>query len=404
MGWPIEIGMPKLPRELSAIEVSRLKAEGAHAIGGVPGLYLQVVGGSRSWVLRFVLGKRRRRMGLGSFPATTLAQAREKARAARDVIALGEDPINSRNTQVRQAETARAKELTFKKACERFIAAREAEWQNSKHRQQWENTLATYAEPVMGELDVSEIDQNHVMKVLDPIWRIKTETATRVRGRIEQVLDWAAAHGHRKGENPARWRGHLDHLLPTPSKISTVKHHVAVAVPDAPNVVAFIVASQGMGARALLFQVLTAARSGEVRGATWSEIDLVAAVWIIPGERMKAKRDHRVPLSKQSLQLLRALSRIDGCDLLFPSTRRTMLSDMSLTAVMRRLKLEAVPHGFRSTFRDWAAENTSYARDVVEMALAHTIENKVEAAYRRGDMLPKRVPLMQEWADYCWPQ
>jgi integrase len=372
-------------------------------VGGIPGLYLQVLGGSRVWVLRFMLSKRRRRMGLGSFPAVTLAQAREKARAAHAQIDQGIDPIQARQSQVRVAAAAMAKALTFKKACELCIAAREAEWKSSKHRQQWENTLATYAEPVLGELDVAEIDQTHVLKVLDPIWRTKTETATRVRGRIEQVLDWAKARGHRQGENPARWRGHLDHLLPTPSKIAKVTHHPAVSVDDAPTVVSRIQAAEGTGAKALLLQLLTAVRSGEVRGATWSEIDLEHGLWTIPADRMKAGREHQVPLSRQAVALLRSLYVIEGSDLVFPSTRMTMLSNMSLTAVMRRMKLEAVPHGFRSTFRDWASEKTHYQSEVVEMALAHAIENKVEAAYRRGTLLTKRAPLMQDWADYLLP-
>lgn len=270
----METGIPKIPRELSALEVSRLKSEGAHAVGGVPGLYLQVLGGSRSWVLRFVVSGRRRRMGLGPFPAVTLALAKDKARAAHLQLDQGIDPIQARRQQIRHAQAAQAKAITFKKACELLIASREAEWKNSKHRQQWENTLATYAEPLLGALDVAAIDTRQIMQVLDPIWRQKTETATRVRGRIEQVLDWAKVHGHREGENPARWRGHLDHLLPKPSKIAKVRHHPAVSVDQAPQVVARIADTAGMGARALLFQVLTAARSGEVRGATWSEIDL----------------------------------------------------------------------------------------------------------------------------------
>jgi integrase len=239
--------------------------------------------------------------------------------------------------------------------------------------------------------------------VLEPIWRTKTETAGRVRGRIEQVLDWAKAKKHRDGENPARWRGHLDKLLPRPSKISKVKHHEAVPWPDAPGVVAGIAAAAGAGARALLFQVLTAARSGEVRGATWAELDLEAGVWTVPPERMKGKKEHRVPLSRQVVALLKVCPRFSDCALVFASLRMTRLSDMTLTSVMRRMKLEAVPHGFRSTFRDWAAEATHFPGDLVEMALAHAIESKVEAAYRRGDMLAKRLALMQEWADYCLP-
>lgn len=395
--------MPKITRELSALEVGRLKAEGSYAVGGVQGLYLQIVGGSRAWVLRYLMGQNRRRMGLGSFPGVTLAQAREAARNARSLIRQGIDPIQDRQAQHQQAAVARAKAMTFDKACKLFIEARAAEWQNAKHRQQWENTLAAYASPHIGSLDVGDIGQPEVMRVLEPIWRNKTETATRLRGRIEQILDWATVRGHRAGDNPARWRGHLDKLLPRPSKFAKVVHHPAVPVADAPDIVHKIQLAEGMGAKALLFQVLTAARSGEVRGATWSEIDLDAAVWSVPAKRMKAKRPHRVPLSNQAVALLKSLYQYEDCDLLFPSTRKTPLSDMSLTAVMRRMKLEAVPHGFRSTFRDWAAESTHYHRDLVEMALAHAIENKVEAAYRRGDMLAKRGPLMQDWADYCLP-
>ncbi|MBX9612466.1 MAG: integrase arm-type DNA-binding domain-containing protein [Burkholderiales bacterium] len=396
--------MPKLSRELTAIEVGRLRGEGAHAVGGVPGLYLQVMGGSKSWILRFVVGQRRRRMGLGSYPGVTLAQARDKARAAHQVIDQGADPIQARLAHVGQAEATRARALTFDKACEQFIAAREAEWRNSKHRQQWENSLATYAGPVLGKMDVSEIQQEDVLKVLEPIWRTKTETASRVRGRIEQILDWATVRRHRKGDNPARWRGHLDKLLPKPTKIARVEHHPAVDVEHVPDVVARIARSEGTGAKALLFQILTAARSGEVRGATWGEINLDTAIWQVPADRMKGKRPHRVALSRRAVELLRAVKRVEGSDLVFPSTRMSMLSDMSLTAVMRRLKLEAVPHGFRSSFRDWAAECTNYPRDLVEMALAHAIESKVEAAYRRRDMLARRAELMQEWADYCLPQ
>ena len=396
--------MPKLARELSALEVGRLRAEGAHAVGGVPGLHLQVIGASRVWVLRFKLGSARPRMGLGAFPGVTLASAREKARAARELIDRGINPIQERRDQVKTAEVARARPLTFKKACERFIAAKEAEWRSSKHRQQWERTLGTYAEPTLGRLDVSEIGQEEVLRVLEPIWRSKTETASRVRSRIEQVIDWATVRGHRTGENPARWRGHLDKLLPKPGKIARVEHHPAVPVAQTPAAVKRIAASAGIGAQALLFQLLTAARSGEVRGATWSELDLEAAQWDVPAGRMKGFRAHRVPLSKQAIAVIEAQPRVEGCDLVFPSTRLRPLSDMSLTAVMRRLKLEAVPHGFRSTFRDWAAEHTEYPREMAEMALAHAIESKVEAAYRRGDMLARRAALMQDWADFCLPR
>lgn len=395
--------MPKVAKELSALEVGRIKTDGAYAVGGVPGLYFRVEGGSRAWVFRYVVDGQRRRMGLGPFPAVSLAQARDLGRAARQILQQGGDPLATRLETRQQDRLAKAKAMTFKKACELFIASREAEWKNGKHRDQWENTLATYAEPFIGALGVDAIQTSHVMQVLDPIWRTKTETATRVRGRIEAILDWATVRGNRTGENPARWRGHLDHLLPKPSKIAKVKHHPAVPVGDAQAIAARIADAEGMAAKALLFQVLTATRSGEVRGARWSEIDMDACVWVLPADRMKAGREHRVPLSKQAIALLSTQPVIDQCDLVFPSTKLTPLSDMTLTAVMRRMRLEAVPHGFRSTFRDWAAENTNFPNEVVEMALAHAIEDKTEAAYRRGDLLKKRAALMQEWADFCRP-
>ena len=391
------------------MEVGRLREEGDHNVGGIPGLYLQIINGSRAWILRFKIGTRRRRMGLGSFPAVPLAQARERAREAHKLIDSGVDPIDARDVLKKAAVASQARALTFKKACERFIATKESEWRNPKHRQQWENTLETYAEPIMGHLDVAEIGQDEVLRVLDPIWRTKTETASRLRGRIEQVLDWAKTRGHRKGENPAAWRGHLDKLLPKPEKIAKVKHHAAVPVAQAAAAVAAIRSIEGVSAQALLFQVLTAGRSGEIRGARWSEFDLDAGQWDVPEERMKGKRPHRVPLSRQAVELIKSMPRYEECDLVFPGRKMQPLSDMSLTACMRRMNLvdaagrTCVPHGFRSTFRDWAAEHTHYPPEMAEMALAHAIESKVEAAYRRGDMLTKRLAMMQDWADYCLP-
>ena len=395
--------MPKLSKELGALEVSRLRAEGVYAVGGVQGLYLRVEGGSRSWVLRYVVGEKRRRMGLGPFPTVTLAQAREKAREARSKIDQGIDPIGDRTYVRVQRQREAAKRLLFTDAARKCILAKSAEWSNAKHAAQWSATLETYAYPVLGKLDVTEIDTPHILEVLQPIWSTKTETATRVRGRIETVLDWATAHGSRTGANPARWTGHLDQLLPKPTKVAKVKHHEAVPYKDVADVLERIANSEGQGARALVFQVLTAVRSGEVREAVWGEFDLEARVWVIPAERMKARREHRVPLSKQAVAWLEGKTRVEGCDLLFPGTKNQPLSDMTLTAVMRRMEMTAVPHGFRSTFRDWAAECTDYPNEVVEMALAHAIENKVEAAYRRGDLLEKRAALMQDWAALCAP-
>jgi integrase len=394
--------MPRKAKELSPLVIGRITKPGIHAVGGVSGLYLQVIeSGARSWLLRALMGGKRRDMGLGGFPDVTVAQAREKARAAREMLDRGIDPIEERR-QARSALAAtRAAAKTFEECVDDFMKARESEWRNPKHRQQWKNTLDTYAGPIIGKLLVGDVVLAHVLKVLEPIWHEKTETATRVRGRIEQVLDWATVRGYRAGENPARWKGHLDHLLAKPRKISKVQHHAAVPVDGVAAFLADLRGMEGMGARALEFAILTAARSGEVRGALWSEFDFAEKVWIVPGERMKGKVEHRVPLSKQAIELLEALPRFEKVDVVFPGVKGQVLSDMTLSAVMRRMKVDAVPHGFRSTFRDWAAERTNFPRDLAEMALAHIIESKVEAAYRRGDMLAKRLKMMQAWADYC---
>jgi integrase len=340
-------------------------------------------------------------MGLGGYPAVTLAMAREKARETREKIDSGIDPIGERRAAQSALCAARGAEITFEKAAQQFIEAKSAEWRNTKHRGQWESTLSTYAFPVIGALQVRDVALPHVVRILEPIWTTKTETAARLRGRIESVLDWATVRGYRTGDNPARWKGHLDKLLPKPGKVQKVEHHPAMGIDEVPGFLADLRQRNGTAARALEFLVLTAARSGEVRGARWSEIDLDSAIWTVPGERMKAAKEHRSPLSEPAHILLRALPRMADTDLVFPAPRGGVLSDMTLTAVMRRMALEAVPHGFRSTFRDWAAERTNYPREVAEQALAHVIENKVEAAYRRGDALEKRRKMMAEWARHC---
>ena len=392
--------MAKIAKELTAMAVSKLKAEGAYAVGGVPGLQLQILGASRAWVLRFVLNDKRRRMGLGSYPAVSLAEARDRARLARSLIRSGIDPIDQRASNKETIVAAAAKSLTFAKAAEKFIAAHEDSWSNAKHRLQWVSTIGTYANPIIGQLPVAAIEQRHILQTLNPIWRSKTETASRLRGRIEQVLNWAKVQGLREGPNPARWRDHLDLLLPAPEKVSPVKHLAAVPLSEAKLIWQLICDTSGMGAQALQLQILTAGRSGEARGARWSELDLESAVWVIPKERMKAKREHRIPLPRQAVELLRKQPRIVGAELVFPSSRNTPLSDMTLTAVMRRLKRTEVPHGWRSTFRDWVGDCTDYPSELAEIALAHSVGSKVEQAYRRGDMLEKRRPLMQEWADF----
>ena len=290
---------------------------------------------------------------------------------------------------------------TFKQCAVAYIAAHRETWSNAKHAAQWGSTLENYAYPVMGDMLVRDVSLPHVLAVLEPIWATKTETATRLRGRMESVLDWATVREHRAGLNPARWKGHLDSLLATPGKIAAKEHHSAVPASGMGAFMQALRQQAGTGARALEFAILTAARSGEVRGATWSEIDTEAKVWTIPAARMKMRKEHRVPLSGVAVALLKKLPPMEGTDLVFPAPRAGPLSDMTLTAVLRRMKVDAVPHGFRSTFRDWCAERTNYPRDVAEMALAHAIGDRVETAYRRGDLFDKRTRLMTEWATFC---
>jgi len=393
--------MPRKSREKSALEVSRLAVPGLHFVGGVAGLAMQVQdSGARSWVLRLSVAGKRREMGLGGFPDVTLADARRRARDEREKADKGVDPIAERKAAASRMRAEQARAFTFKAAALAYIETHEAGWRNAKHAEQWRNTLAsTY--PVIGQVFVRDVSLPQVLEVLNPIWKTKTETASRLRGRIESVLDWATARGYREGLNPARWKGHLDHLLPAPGKIMKSGHHAAVPVAEVGAFMKALRAQEGMGARALEFAVLTAARSGEVRGATWREIDIDAAVWKVPGERMKAGKEHRVPLSNAALALLRALPRMAGTDLVFPAPRGGQLSDMTLVAVTRRMEVAAVPHGFRSTFRDWCAERTNYPREVAEAALAHSVKDQTEAAYFRSDVFDKRRRMMSDWAAFC---
>lgn len=393
--------MPRQAAELSALVVSRLTMPGCHAVGGVAGLYLQVLPtGGRTWILRAAFGGRRREMGLGGFPSVTLSGAREAARAARDLIRAGVDPIaRSREAKALLVVEAAKSGWTFRQASEAYVATHEAAWKNAKHRAQWSSSLAAYAYPVIGEVSIDQIGVPQILDILIPIWTTKTETAKRVRGRVEAVLDWATTRELRSGANPARWKGHLDKLLADPGKVSRVRHHRALPIDDMPGFIARLAEVRGMGARALMFGILTAARSGETRGVTWGEIDTPRGIWIVPAERMKGGRDHRVALSRAALDLLGTAGKADR--LVFPAANDGTLSDMTLTKVLRDMKVDAVPHGFRSTFRDWAAERTEYANELAEMALAHAVESKVEAAYRRGDLFDRRVALMNDWAVFC---
>lgn len=398
------MGETKVKRKsgLGALAVSQIKDRGIHFVGGVAGLAINVTkSGSRSWILRYQVGGKRRDKGLGGYPDVTLAEAKEAARAARAKIAQGIDPIEDGQAARSRLIADLASAITFSQAAKQYIDTHEGGWRNAKHTQQWRNTIQTYANPIIGRMLVRDVGLPQVLAVLEPIWRTKTETATRLRGRIESVLDWAAARGYRSESNPARWKGLLDKLLPTPSKIAKTDHHRALPYADLPDFMKVLAKQPGMGARALEFTILTACRSGEVRGARWAEFDLDAGIWSIPAERMKAGKGHRVPLSGAALAIVKSQKEMAVCNYVFPSPRGLALSDMTLSAVLRRMKIPAVPHGFRSTFRDWCAEQTDYPREVAEMALAHTIGNKVEAAYRRGDLFDKRKQLMQDWAEYA---
>lgn len=415
--------MPKVAAEMSALEVRNLahpsgKGNALFAVGGVSGLYMQITpNGGRSWILRTTVGKARRDIGLGGFPTVTLAHARDKAREARDKIERGLDPVAERQAAKAALIAASGRGLSFEKAVESYLKAKLDAFKNAKHRQQWENTLTQYALPVLGKMMVQDIDVRDVLRVLQPLWHDKTETASRLRGRIESVLSWATVSGHRKGDNPARWAGNLKELLPAPSKVAKDGNHPALTLEDAPRWFAALKTRDGMGARALEFLALTAARSQEIRGATWDEIDLENALWIVPAARMKMAREHRVPLTAEAVALLKALPRMTDNPLVFPAARGGELSDMTVSAVMRRMsetdladggtgfldrvsKRPAVPHGLRSTFRDWVAERTNFPGEMAEVALAHKINNAVEASYRRGDMIEKRRRMMGEWGEF----
>lgn len=387
--------------KLTNTGVEAKKEPGYYGDGG--GLWLQVSRlGGKSWVFRFARQGRTREMGLGPYTSVGLKRAREKAAECRRILDDGGDPIEIRKAERMAARLEVAKARTFKECAEAYIEAHKAGWKNEKHAKQWGATLETYAYPVFGSLSVASVDTGLVLDVLRPIWAAKTETASRLRGRIESVLDWAKVSGYRDGENPARWRGHLDKLLPARSKVQKVQHHAALSYAEVGAFMADLRKRDGIAARALEFSVLCASRSGEVRNATWSEFDLAAAIWTIPADRMKAGKEHRVPLSPAAVALLKALPRVKGSPYAFPAARGGALSDMALTAVLRRMdRVGLTQHGFRSTFRDWAGETTAYPREVIEHALAHQLKDKAEAAYQRGDLLTKRARLMADWAKFC---
>jgi integrase len=396
--------MARTVQRLSAAKVRTAKA-GMWCDGG--GLYLQCTAGAdggvrRSWLFRFAAKGRERLMGLGSADVVSLSEAREKAAVCRKLRQAGIDPIENRKAvQAREALEA-AKSMTFDECRDAYIKAHAAGWRNAKHHQQWENTLKTYCSPVFGKVAVQAVDVALVMRALEPIWAIKPETASRLRGRIEAILDWAKVRGLRAGENPARWRGHLDHLLPARTKVRKVEHHAALPYAEAATFIGELRRREGVAALALEYAILTAARTGEVIGARWDEIDLAAKVWIIPESRMKAGREHRVPLGNAAISVLERAHLVRQNEYVFPGDRRAALSNMALLMTLRRMNRgDLTTHGFRSTFRTWAAERTTFPREVVEAALAHVVGSKVEAAYQRGDMFDKRRRLMNSWADFC---
>jgi integrase len=361
--------------------------------------------GNKSWVSRYMLDRRAREMGLGSLYTTGLAEARERNREVQRLRRDGIDPIDRKHAEREARRLAAASAVSFQDTARKYIAANKAAWRNDKHRKQWESTLEAYAYPVIGKVPVGAIETGHVTKVLEPIWSAKPETASRVRGRIETVLDYAKAHGWRSGENPARWKGHLDAVLPAKSKVRAVVHHAALPWREVGAFMATLAGQEGVSALALRFAILTATRTGEVLGARWSEIDLQHAVWTVPATRMKAHREHRVPLSDAALAVLREAARLrvdDGDSFLFPGRKiGTALSNMSMLVLLRRMSRgDLTAHGFRSTFRDWCGE-AGKPSDIAEAALAHVVGGKVQQAYQRGDLLARRSRLMDQWADFC---
>ena len=404
---------------LTALQIKHAK-EGMHADGS--GLYLRVqASGAKSWIFRFQLNGKRREMGIGTLAAKPAPEARSEAAQLAAVIRNGIDPIEDRKAKAElaalEAQKMAAAVTTFRQVATAYIDNHRASWKNAKHAQQWENTLEQYAGPIIGDKPVGEITTEDVLSILQPLWITKTETASRLRSRIELVLSYAKALRLRHGENPAIWRGHLDAILPKESKVKKIQHQPALPYLQIADFMKKLRTTNGSGARALEFAILTATRSSEVRLAEWSEIDFETKLWTIAAVRMKAKREHWVPLSDQAIQVLENLPRVEGDKFVFVGTRNNRpLSDMTLSAVIRRFndvkdgqtppwidpsnEREVVPHGFRSTFRDWAAEVGHYPRELAEHALAHSLPDKVEAAYQRGTMLERRRPMMQAWADY----
>ena len=386
--------------KLSALDLRSKRKPGRYADGG--GLYLQVSrSNTKAWIFRFKFDGRERQMGLGATHAVSLKQAREEATRCRKLVVDSIDPIEARNAEKTRRALEAAQAKTFKDCAEAYMKAMGAEWKNAKHASQWRNTLTTYVYPKFGNLPIQSIDVGMVMDVLEPIWTKKTETAGRVRGRIEKILDWASARTYRVGENPARWRGHLDNLLPKPNKVRKVHHHPALPFDEIGTFIKELRSREGPSAKGLEFLILTATRTNEILGATWDEVDLAKGEWTIPAKRMKSGKAHKIPLSNRAIAILQELGSVENSKFLFAGPNGAMSNMVFLNLLKRMKRNDITAHGFRSTFRDWVAECTAHSREVAEMALAHAIGDKTEEAYRRGDLFEKRRRLMNEWADYC---
>ena len=414
--------MPRLANELSAIEVKRLVQSGWHAVGGVAGLLLQVRQStqgapSRSWVLRVYIAGKRKVIGLGPFPTVTLAQAREQAKQLLRDIKDGIDPVARKRAQRSAAIAAASKDKTFEECASAYIAAHSSDYSNEKHRKQWASTLSAYAFPIIGKMLVRDVGMRNVLDVLQQdtrhrngtsgrLWDIKTETAKRTLDRIKTVLDFATVNEYRSGLNPATWKGYLDTQLASPRGLKKVKHYPALPYTHTGEFMKRLRLNDSVSARALEFLILTGVRSGSVRQANWQEIDFAKKLWIVPAEHTKAKREHRVPLPPQAIDCLKRVKRVAGTTRVFPSPTGKALSDMALSQLMRGMqergefKGDAVPHGFRSTFRDWAAECTNYPDELRKVASMHATVDAVKEAYQRTDLLEKRRDLMTDWADY----
>ena len=395
--------MAKFVGKLTMLAVAKAKKKGFYADGGC--LYLQVKdSGAKSWLMRFMVNGKTQAMGLGSIHSVTLAEAREKATECRKLLSNGINPVDARKALQSKEQSQVARSMTFEQCGQAYIEAHKEGWSNPKHIYQWNQSLTTYAYPTLGKHPVQDIDIALVMKVLEPIWKKKTETATRLRGRIESILDWAIVREYRQGENPARWRGRLENLLPKPSKVQKVRHYPALPYKDIQDFMTVLKKESGLAAKALELAILTTTRTSETLKAKWTEFDLKQKIWTIPAERIKTRKTHRVPLSAPALAILKELNESNAGDYVFPGSKRNKpLSDMAMLMLLRRMKHDDITvHGFRSTFRDWAAEQTNHSREVAEMCLSLAIGDKVEAAYRRGDLFEKRQQLMDEWARYCY--